>query len=98
MVLPGIQALFGFQLIAVFNQRFESIKKVSRLELPVLYIHGTADEVVPFWMGEQLFRASGGEKRFVAVGGGLHDNNAAVGGPLFRGEIRDFVERERHGL
>ena len=24
MVLPGIQALFGFQLIAVFNQRFET--------------------------------------------------------------------------
>jgi hypothetical protein len=23
MVLPGIQALFGFQLIAVFNQRFD---------------------------------------------------------------------------
>src|ERR1700687_3263323 len=23
MVLPGIQALFGFQLVAVFNQRFE---------------------------------------------------------------------------
>jgi hypothetical protein len=22
MVLPGIQALFGFQLIAVFNERF----------------------------------------------------------------------------
>lgn len=25
MVLPGIQALFGFQLIAVFNQRFEAL-------------------------------------------------------------------------
>jgi hypothetical protein len=49
-------------------------------------------------MGEELFRASGGRKRFVAVGGGLHDNNAAVGGPLFRGEIRDFVEGERHSL
>jgi hypothetical protein len=24
MILPGIQALFGFQLIAVFNERFES--------------------------------------------------------------------------
>ena len=22
MILPGLQALFGFQLIAVFNQRF----------------------------------------------------------------------------
>ncbi|MDB5487294.1 MAG: hypothetical protein JWQ58_1009 [Reyranella sp.] len=25
MVLPGIQAILGFQLIAVFNQRFESL-------------------------------------------------------------------------
>ena len=25
MVLPGIQALFGFQLIAVFNERFHSL-------------------------------------------------------------------------
>src|SRR5215217_7012505 len=25
MVLPGIQALFGFQLVAVFNQRFAQI-------------------------------------------------------------------------
>jgi hypothetical protein len=31
MVLPGIQALFGFQLIAVFNQRFaELIPMVGR--------------------------------------------------------------------
>ena len=88
-------ALLPTQLL---NQQFDSIGKVNRLRLPVLYLHGTSDEVVPFRMGEELYRASGGEKRFVAVGGGLHDNNAAVGGPLFRGEIRDFVERERHGL
>jgi hypothetical protein len=25
MVLPGIQALFGFQLIAVFDQRFADL-------------------------------------------------------------------------
>src|ERR1700694_2515161 len=25
MVLPGIQAIFGFQLIAVFNQRFHDL-------------------------------------------------------------------------
>src|SRR5512143_2292850 len=31
MVLPGIQALFGFQLIAVFNQRFaEDLTAVER--------------------------------------------------------------------
>ena len=30
MVIPGIQALFGFQTIAVFNQRFESIPHSSK--------------------------------------------------------------------
>jgi predicted membrane protein len=30
MVLPGIQALFGFQTIAVFNQRFEDLEAVTR--------------------------------------------------------------------
>ena len=25
MILPGVQALFGFQLIAVFNQRFDDL-------------------------------------------------------------------------
>jgi hypothetical protein len=31
MVLPGIQALFGFQLVAVFNQRFEQIPYVDQV-------------------------------------------------------------------
>jgi Family of unknown function (DUF6328) len=31
MVLPGIQALFGFQLIAVFNERFKELTKDEQL-------------------------------------------------------------------
>jgi hypothetical protein len=31
MVLPGIQALFGFQLIAVFNARFEELARSLQL-------------------------------------------------------------------
>lgn len=34
MVIPGIQALFGFQLIAVFNQGFE-----EKLSEPVQLVH-----------------------------------------------------------
>ena len=33
MVLPGVQALLGFQLIAVFNQRF------GELDMPERYVH-----------------------------------------------------------
>src|SRR3989454_4742390 len=81
-------ALLPMQLL---SQRFDSIQKVSKLRLPVLYVHGTADEVVPYAMGEQLFRASGGRKRFIAIGGGLHHNNAAVGGPLLPAERQDVL-------
>ena len=31
MVLPGMQALFGFQLIAVFNERFKELTENERL-------------------------------------------------------------------
>jgi len=31
MVLPGMQALFGFQLIAVFNERFDQLSASLRL-------------------------------------------------------------------
>jgi Family of unknown function (DUF6328) len=31
MVLPGIQALFGFQLMAVFNQRFNELTAGEQL-------------------------------------------------------------------
>jgi hypothetical protein len=30
MILPGIQALFGFQLIAVFNQRFSDLQPFTQ--------------------------------------------------------------------
>jgi uncharacterized protein DUF6328 len=33
MILPGVQALFGFQLIAIFNQRF------FQLDLALQYLH-----------------------------------------------------------
>ncbi|HEY6822614.1 MAG TPA: alpha/beta fold hydrolase [Burkholderiales bacterium] len=80
-----------FPVKLFLNQRFDSIDKVERLALPVLFIHGTADEVVPFSMGEQLYRRSGGAKRFVAIEGGRHDDNAVAGGQAFLAALRNFV-------
>jgi len=78
---------------AFLNQRFDSIEKVRRLRLPVLYLHGTADEIVPFSMGRRLFSESSGMKSFVAIEGGRHGDNAVVGGPAFRAAIRGFVDQ-----
>jgi hypothetical protein len=45
MVLPGIQALFGFQLIAVFNERFKELAEDEQL------IHFSATVLVTIAIG-----------------------------------------------
>ncbi len=80
-----------FPVGLLLNQRFESIKKVSQLHLPVLYIHGTADRVVPYDMGVALYQQSGGEKRFVAVAGGGHDDSAAVAPAEVGAALRELI-------
>lgn len=84
-----------FPLGLLLNQRFDSISKVSRLELPVLYIHGTADQVVPYEMGEALFEHSAGRKRFITVHGGGHEDNAAVAPALLRAGILELTQTNR---
>lgn len=93
--MAKLQEQYALLPMQLSSQRFDSISKVGGLRLPALYIHGTADEIVPYSMGEQLYKASGGPKRFVPIGGGLHGNNAAVGGRVFRSAIRDFIEAPR---
>jgi fermentation-respiration switch protein FrsA (DUF1100 family) len=74
------------------NQRFDSIAKVGRLRVPVLYIHGTADEIVPFEMGKALYDATPAAHGFVAVRAGGHENGAVIGGAELRSAIGRFVE------
>jgi len=37
--------------------RFRNVDKIGRVRCPVLVMHGEADEIVPLWHGQQLFRA-----------------------------------------
>jgi pimeloyl-ACP methyl ester carboxylesterase len=89
-MLEARYALLPVDLL--LNQRFDSIAKVGQLGLPVLYIHGTADETVPFEMGKALYRATPAARSFVAVPAGKHKTNAAVGGAGLRVAIGRFVE------
>jgi len=49
---------------------YASIDKLGALELPILVLHGRADEVVPFAHGERLHAAAGARSRFVELSGG----------------------------
>jgi hypothetical protein len=53
------------------KDRFDSLSLVSKLDLPLFVAHGTADEVVPFAMGEKLAKSAPAAE-FLAIPGGSH--------------------------
>ena len=39
----------------LLKDKYESNKKIKNIKSPILIMHGKADTLVPFWMGEKLF-------------------------------------------
>ena len=87
-----------FPLELIVHQRFDSIKKVSDLQVPVLYIHGTADEFVPHEMSRELYKRTASSKRLIFITGGGHNNSAAVGGEQYLKAIGNFIEFARKAI
>lgn len=50
-----------------FFEEVSAIEQVKNNKLPIFIIHGTADDLVPTWMGEELYEAAGGEKELWLV-------------------------------
>ncbi|MSU46083.1 MAG: alpha/beta hydrolase [Lacunisphaera sp.] len=70
---------------------FVNIAKVPELKLPILVIHGTADEVVPFWHSEKLYSAILAPKSRLFVAGGTHAGLADFTGPRYWEELKKFT-------
>jgi fermentation-respiration switch protein FrsA (DUF1100 family) len=65
---------------------FDTLSKADGIRVPTLVIHGDADEIVPFWMGECLTAAIHGA-RLVRVKGAHHGDLFARDGSRLLGEI-----------
>ena len=81
-----------FPLKLLLTQKFDSMGKISSIEVPILLIHGTEDEVVPTVMSEELYNAASLSKQLYLVAGAGHNNVAKVGGETYLKIISHFVE------
>jgi pimeloyl-ACP methyl ester carboxylesterase len=80
----------------LLNQRFESLKKIAALKVPVLLIHGTWDKTIPVKMAQQLYAAAPQPKTLTLIEGGEHNNSAAVGLIEYRDAVMAFVKQNTH--
>ncbi len=65
---------------------FDTLAKSDDIHVPTLVIHGDADEIVPFWMGERVARAIRGA-RLVRIAGAHHGDLFARDGDHVLAEI-----------
>lgn len=76
----------------LLNQRFDSLSKVSTLKLPVLFIHGTWDKLIPYQMSQRLFESAPQPKSLVLIEGGEHGNTSLIAPLEYRAAVGDFVQ------
>ncbi|MFQ5817342.1 MAG: alpha/beta hydrolase [Terriglobia bacterium] len=80
MWLPGVHWLM--------RTRFDAAATLRRLRLPLLVAHCTADPVIPYDLGEELFRAANEPKWFVRFEADCHE-------PLYIADPNAYAERLR---
>jgi pimeloyl-ACP methyl ester carboxylesterase len=82
-----------FPVKLLLNQQFDSITKVKLLKMPVLFIHGTADSLVPVEMSKMLFAVAAEPKQIFLVPAAGHNDVADVAGNEYLQTIEEFVEQ-----
>jgi fermentation-respiration switch protein FrsA (DUF1100 family) len=73
--------------------RFDTMARVREASVPVLVVHGSEDEVVPFRMGEELYGAAGPWGEWIGVVGAGHNDVFLVGGTAYFRALGDFIRR-----
>lgn len=80
-----------FPVDLLLTQKFDSIRKVPQLKMPLMFIHGTEDTVVPASMTEQLFQLAPEPKQLYLVSQAGHNDVAQVAGADYLQQINRFV-------
>jgi fermentation-respiration switch protein FrsA (DUF1100 family) len=75
----------------LMRDRFECASKLAELEVPVLFVHGEADTIVPVELGRELHAAAAGPKAWWSVPGREHNDLPYVDLPGFLERLEAFL-------
>ena len=64
MVNMGKKHYPFFPVSFLLKDKFESYKKINKISVPVLIMHGKVDKIVPYAMGKKMYELANGPKFF----------------------------------
>lgn len=90
------KSMFLFQLLSPFlPPHYNNLIKIRAVTVPTLIIHGETDEIVPFRMGQRLYRTASAPKYFFPIRGAGHNDTYFVGGKRYFEIFSGFAKNSR---
>lgn len=81
-----------FPINLILTNRFDSINKVKSLRIPILFVHGVDDPLIPHTMSENLYKAASYPKELLLIPGAKHNNgDLFFNNDRYRKSIQTFV-------
>lgn len=74
----------------LLKDKFMNADVIRNVREPILIIHGTSDDIVPFAYGKKLYEFTDGDAEFVKIDRGNHVNLYELGALKY---IKDFLEK-----
>ena len=91
--IAGYNPLFKLlPLNLIVTQHFDSMSKISSLQMPLLMFHGSNDEVIPPSMAKQLFEKAPQPKTLVSIPEAKHDNLHKTASPEYILNLKNFID------
>ena len=76
----------------LLRHRFDSLRKISRIQCPILIGHGRRDRIVPFEMGQRLAAAAKGPVTTLWIDEADHNDIYHVGGNEIDKAVVKFID------
>jgi fermentation-respiration switch protein FrsA (DUF1100 family) len=90
------QMKFLSRVIAKFDMDGTTTKdSVAKCPFPILFIHGTSDELVPYEMAKVHYSAGNSPKELVSVEGATHGFSYIIDTELVERKLCEFVKKTK---
>ena len=76
----------------IFGDTYDTASRMEKIAVPVLVIHSPEDEIIPYPMGEELFRRARDPREFLMISGS-HNAGFMVSRERYREGLGGFVTR-----